>query len=332
MAFGDPDFDGTGPVGGRTGNESNREGPDYSGWDDQHAAESSADANATDPSAAYGKSDTRSAFDKQMDVAKAKEAFVFNKDLGYTSTGHHSTPLSPVVSGGSTNVVPPPTGVNYNLDFLGKQLARAKEQEAVIAKDTAVKDAWDGLKAKHSQTQTKNFLGLFDYKGSVHSKHQKEKDVQAFVDKYGKHLDDMGKRNTRQAHAYGKKSAQDKQLGSLDTTPKKTGIEGIIEGVMKGINPASMLMGLIGGPFAGIATTLASSIPQYQPTQIEQELEQMQKDLGMIEPDQGDVQIPQHRQIILCNLKPGMRWDVASGSCVPSAADEENPIDTHSPN
>ena len=156
--------------------------------------------------------------------------------------------------------------------------------------------------------------------------------MQAFVDKYGKHLDDMGKRNTRQAHAYGKKSAQDKQLGSLDTTPKKTGIEGIIEGVMKGINPASMLMGLIGGPFAGIATTLASSIPQYQPTQIEQELEQMQKDLGMIQPDQGDVQIPQHRQIILCNLKPGMRWDVASGSCVPSAADEENPIDTHSPN
>ncbi|MDP7637501.1 MAG: hypothetical protein QF577_08145 [Phycisphaerae bacterium] len=326
MAFGDPDAEnGTGPVGGRTGNESNREGPDYS-----------------DPSVNYGEYEDfdnlteavdYSPWDSQDNQA-AQDAWsrsVGNQYAGTTKgrgrTGNESNREGPDYSAptpvsGRTGNESNLKGPDYSVDYTNV----VKSRFGLFGpKDMEVKDAWAALKDKHSQTQTKNFLGLFDYKGSVHSKHQKGKDVQAFVDKYGKHLDDMGKRNTQAMRSL-------KEIDEMGKGSPKTGIEGIIEGVMKGINPASMLMGLIGGPFAGIATTLASSIPQYQPTQIEKELEQMQKDLGMIEPDQGDVQIPQHRQIILCNLKPGMRWDVASGSCVPSAADEENPIDTHSPN
>ena len=117
--------------------------------------------------------------------------------------------------------------------------------------------------------------------------------MQAFVDKYGKHLDDMGKRNTQAMRA--REEADKKSKG-----PPKTGIDAVIDSVTKGFNPASMIMGLIGGPLAGIATSLLSSIPQHQPTQIEQELEEMQKELGMIDPEVGEQEIPIHRARTLC--------------------------------
>ena len=113
--------------------------------------------------------------------------------------------------------------------------------------------------------------------------------------------------------------------------PPKTGIDAVIDSVTKGFNPASMIMGLIGGPLAGIATSLLSSIPQHQPTQIEQELEEMQKELGMIDPEAGEQEIPIHRARTLCNAKPGMKWDETTNSCVASTVDEDNPINTNAP-
>ena len=261
---------------------------DYSGWDGEHANEF---AGLTSHSTVSPTS-----------TSNITDGYTrTSKDLDFPSSVSKTSPVAPPQVGRVD-----PRTVGY------------------VAKDEEVSRAWTALKDKHSQTDTKSFFGLFDYKDPVHSRHQKEKDVQAFVDKYGRHLDDMGKRNTQAVRA--QEEADKKSKG-----PPKTGIDAVIDSVTKGFNPASMIMGLIGGPLAGIATSLLSNIPQHQPTQIEQELEEMQKELGMIDPEVGEQEIPIHRARTLCNAKPGMRWDDSTGSCVASTVDEDNPITTNAP-
>jgi hypothetical protein len=253
---------------------------DYSGWDI---------AISTDiepaPAQATSEVDTFDAFNSPAPVSSSNVPARTARDIDPRST-------TPAVGFG-------PTQAQKDAGFRGFSIAEEVQKD------------WDAMKARHSKTTTKDFLG-FSYKDPVVSKHEKEKDVQAFMDKHGKNLKDMSTRHSQlQAH---RNSA----------TPKD---DNSIMGFSQN-NIGRALMGLV-NPLGGIVMGLLQQFDQYDPHPIETELEQMQKDLGMIQPEQDAMDVPIHRQRTLCNLKPGMQWNEGTGTCIASSSDETNPIDTN---
>jgi len=272
-------------------------GVDYSGWDDAQSAQTQTDdaAHANEfagiaspapaPAQATSQVDTFDAFNSPAPASTSNVPARTARDIDPRST-------TPAVGFG-------PTQAQKDAGFRGFSIAEEVQKD------------WDAMKARHAKTMTKDF-GPFSYKDSVVSKHEKEKDVQAFMDKHGKNLQAMSTRHSQlQAH---RNSATPKGDDSIMGFSKST------------IGRA--LMGLV-SPLGGIAMGLLQNFDQYDPHPIETELEQMQKDLGMIQPEQDEMEVPIYRQRTLCNLKPGMQWNEGTGTCIASSSDEANPIDTN---
>jgi hypothetical protein len=266
---------------GRTGNESDLEGPDYSGWDDAQSAQTQSERDHANEFSGL-----------RSFSAPAPPAISTSNVPARTARDIDPRSTTPAVGFG-------PTQAQKDAGFRGFSIAEEVQKD------------WDAMKARHAKTMTKDF-GPFSYKDSVVSKHEKEKDVQAFMDKHGKNLQAMSTRHSQlQAH---RNSATPKGDDSIMGFSKST------------IGRA--LMGLV-SPLGGIAMGLLQNFDQYDPHPIETELEQMQKDLGMIQPEQDEMEVPIYRQRTLCNLKPGMQWNEGTGTCIASSSDEANPIDTN---